>query len=31
MHILKISKGFNGKPPKQKKANTRRGPKVVIL
>jgi hypothetical protein len=31
MHLLKIFKGFHGKPQKQKKANTRRGPKVEIL
>jgi hypothetical protein len=28
MHLSKISRGFHGKPQKQKKANTRRGPKV---
>jgi hypothetical protein len=28
MHQLKISKGFYEKPQKQKKANTRRGPKA---
>jgi hypothetical protein len=27
----KISKVFHGKPSKQEKANTRRGPKVEIL
>jgi hypothetical protein len=27
MHLLKLLKGFHGKPQKQKKAKTRRGPK----
>jgi hypothetical protein len=31
MDLLKILKGFHGKPQKQKKANTRRGPKVQVL
>jgi hypothetical protein len=31
VHRLKILKGVHGKAQKQKKANTRRGPKVEIL
>jgi hypothetical protein len=30
VHLLKILKGFNGKPQKQKMANTRKDPKVEI-